>query len=176
MAVASLANRVQVNTTCSNNDALYGPYTSTKEALESIPSALIDGNGAIGRTIGVIENGKVVEYWWQKVDNGYAFVKKVDTGTPVINQTESVVTIQPNVMNVWTDSVSNLKVIKGDVIEGIVNNYMIRFTAKNETVVIFEGIDVKWYGGEAPTWTAGNTYEISIVDNIALWAEFEPAV
>lgn len=76
MAVASLANRVQVNTTCGNNDALYGPYTSTKEALESIPSALIDGNGAIGRTIGVIENGKVVEYWWQPVDGGYGFVKK----------------------------------------------------------------------------------------------------
>jgi hypothetical protein len=76
-------------------------------------------------------------------------------------------------MNVWKDTVSNLKVIKGDVIEGIVNNYMIRFTAGNETVVIFEGEEVKWYGGEAPTWTAYNTYEISIVDNIALWAEIE---
>jgi hypothetical protein len=51
---------------------------------------------------------------------------------------------------------------------------MIRFTAGNETVVIFEGDEVKWYSGDAPEWTARNTYEISIVDNIALWAEFEP--
>jgi hypothetical protein len=94
------------------------------------------------------------------------------TTTPIVVHDSNVVTIQPNVMNVWKDTVSNLKVIKGDVIEGIVNNYMIRFTAGNETVVIFEGEEVKWYGGEAPTWTADNTYEISIVDNIALWAEF----
>ena len=52
---------------------------------------------------------------------------------------------------------------------------MIRFTAGEGTVLIFEGEEVKWYGGEAPTWTADNTYEISIVDNIALWAEIEPA-
>lgn len=93
--------------------------------------------------------------------------------TKIVNQTASEVTIQPNVMNVWTVPVSNLKVIKGDNIEGIVNNYMIRFTAGEGTVLIFSGEEVKWYGGEAPTWTAGNTYEISIVDNIALWAEFE---
>jgi hypothetical protein len=173
MAVASLANRVQVNTTCSNNDALYGPYTSIDVALASIPSSLIDGEGAIGRTIGVIESGKVVEYWWQPVDGGYGFVKKVDTGTPIVNQTASEVTIQPNVMNVWKDTVSNLKVTKGDAIEGIVNNYMIRFTAGEGCSVTFSGFELDWFGGEEPTWTAGNTYEISIVDNIALWVEIE---
>lgn len=91
----------------------------------------------------------------------------------VVNQTESTVTIQPNVMNVW-GTITNLNVIKGDDIAGIVNNYMIRFTAGDSAAVIFSGMNVKWYGGEVPTWTAGNTYEISIVDNIALWAEFEP--
>lgn len=65
MAVASLANRIQVNTNCANNDALYGPYNSIAEAISSIPPALLNGEGARGRTIGVLEGGKVVEYWWQ---------------------------------------------------------------------------------------------------------------
>lgn len=35
-------------------------------------------------------------------------------------------------------------------------------------------IDYMSGGGAAPTWTIGCTYEINIVDNIALWVEFEP--
>ncbi len=100
-----------------------------------------------------------------------ALQSKADV-TKIINQTESVVTIQPNVMNVW-GTITNLNITKGTDIDGIVNNYMVRFTAGDDAAVIFSGEEVKWYGGDVPTWTAGNTYEISIVDNIALWAEFE---
>lgn len=100
-----------------------------------------------------------------------ALQSKADV-TKIINQTESVVTIQPNVMNVW-GTITNLNITKGTDIAGIVNNYMVRFTAGDDLAVIFSEMDIKWYGGDVPTWTAGNTYEISIVDNIALWAEFE---
>ena len=94
-------------------------------------------------------------------------------GVPVVSQ-KTDATIAPNVLNVWGE-VTNLTITKNKdaETEGIVNNYMIRFTAGEGTVLIFSGEEVKWYGGDAPTWTAGNTYEISIVDNIALWAEFE---
>ena len=81
-------------------------------------------------------------------------------------------TISPNTMYVW-GSVTALTITKGTENAGIVNNYMIRFTAGEGCVVTFSGFELDWFGGEAPTWTAGNTYEISIVDNIALWAEFE---
>lgn len=176
MAVASLANRVQVNTNCGNNDALYGPYTSIDAALDAIPSALINGEGAIGRTIGVKNGNNVVEYWWQKVGDDYGFVIK--TNTPIVNQTasESEVTIQPNVMNVLTDSVSSLTIKKGTDIAGIVNNYMIRFTVGEGTPDIrfdWGKEEIQWYGGNEIEFVNGNTYEISIVNNIALWAEFE---
>lgn len=98
--------------------------------------------------------------------------------TKIVNQTASEVTIQPNVMNVWTVPVSNLKVIKGDNIEGIVNNYMIRFTVAVEGTpdIRFDWgkEEIQWYGGNEIEFVNGNTYEISIVNNIALWAEFEP--
>lgn len=166
----NLGNQIALKNKNSNIDRDYGPYED--KTLTEIAVLLTD-TIQIGKTIGVLEDGKVVEYWWQPVDGKYKFVKKVDIGTPIVNQTESEVTIQPNVMNVW-GTITNLNIKKGTDTKGIVNNYMIRFTAGNETIVIFSGEEVKWYGGEVPTWIAGNTYEISIVDNIALWAEFEP--
>lgn len=87
MAVASLANRIQVNTNCANNDALYGPYNSIAEAISSIPPTLLNGEGARGRTIGVLESGKVVEYWWQPEGEGYNFVKKGGSSEIVVDDT-----------------------------------------------------------------------------------------
>lgn len=97
--------------------------------------------------------------------------------TKVVSQTASEVTIQPNVMNVWGD-VTSLKITKGTEISGIVNNFMIRFTIAGEGTpdIQFDwGKEkIQWYGGNEIEFINGNTYEISIVNNIALWAEFEP--
>lgn len=59
--------------------------------------------------------------------------------------------------------------------EGISNHYMLRFTYPEDCPgVIFSDWPLTWYGGSAPEWVVGNTYEISILDNIALFAELEP--
>ena len=164
----NLGNQIALKNKNSNIDRDYGPYEG--KTLTEIATLLTD-TIQIGKTIGVIEDGKVVEYWWQPVGDGYGFVKKV--GTPVIEQTASKVTIQPNVMNVWGE-VTSLNITKGTEISGTVNNFMIRFKAGEGCVVNFLGFALQWYGGDKPTWTAGNTYEVSIVDDTALWAEFEP--
>lgn len=93
-------------------------------------------------------------------------------GVPIVSQ-EGDATIAPNVWNVWGE-VTSLNITKGTDISGIVNNYMVRFTAGEGCVVNFLDFTLQWYGGDKPTWTAGNTYEVSIVDDTALWAEFEP--
>ena len=94
-------------------------------------------------------------------------------GCPQIRHESNEATIEPNVWNVWGE-VGELAITKGDEIGGIVNNYMIRFTAGANTKITLNWDDtqVTWYGGEEPTWTDGKIYEISIVDNIALWSEF----
>lgn len=92
-------------------------------------------------------------------------------GVPIVNQSGDA-TIAPNVWNVWGE-VTSLNVTKGSEISGIVNNYMVRFKAGEGCVVNFLDFELQWYGGNKPTWTAGNTYEVSIVDNIALFAEIE---
>lgn len=56
--------------------------------------------------------------------------------------------------------------------EGVVNHYMIRFTYGQEVVsVYFTDWELQWAGGNEPEWEKGKTYEVSIIDNIALWAE-----
>lgn len=42
-------------------DYVYGPYTSIQEALNKIPLKA----RTIGITIGIIENSKIVEYWFK---------------------------------------------------------------------------------------------------------------
>lgn len=245
----NLGNQITLKNKNSNIDRDYGPYEG--KTLAEV-AALLTDTIQIGKTIGVMESGKVVEYWWQPEGDGYAFVKKgggseivvdstlnnessnpiankavanqfytleqdlkgdieakanqsevdsIDTRvgalettitskaeqsavealqTAVGNKADKVAkqevsgdqTISPNTMYVW-GSVTALTITKGTDIAGIVNNYMIRFTAGEGCAVKFSGFELDWFGGEEPSWTAGNTYEISIVDNIALFAEFE---
>lgn len=95
-------------------------------------------------------------------------------GVPIVSQTGDA-TIAPNVLNVWGE-VTSLNITKGNSIDGITNLYIIRFVAGENLQVSFIGFDLLWYGGSEPTWKAGSTYEINIVDNLALWAEFTPSV
>lgn len=93
-------------------------------------------------------------------------------GMPIVSQAGDA-TISPNVLNVWGE-VTLLNITKGNDIDGITNLYLIRFVAGDNLQVSFTGFDLLWYGGSVPTWNAGSIYEINIVDNFALWAEFTP--
>ena len=93
-------------------------------------------------------------------------------GIPIVQQTESDVFISPNVWNVWGE-VGTLNITKGNTIEGILNTYLIRFTATESTSVTFNDFALKWKDGAEPVWGAGLTYEINIVDNLALFSEFK---
>jgi hypothetical protein len=56
-------------------------------------------------------------------------------------------------------------------IEGYVNEYMIEFTVDGDgfTLTLPEG--VRWV--DEPTWEDGYTYQVSIVDNLAVYAGWE---
>lgn len=54
-------------------------------------------------------------------------------------------------------------------------HYFMRFSIPNDNfdmiyIMFFDSIT--WYGGNEPEWQAGKTYEISIIDGLAMWAEF----
>lgn len=59
-----LGNQISLSNVNSNIDKDYGPYDSTEYTKEEIIE-LLKTTIQIGKTIGVVENGKVVEYWAQ---------------------------------------------------------------------------------------------------------------
>ena len=86
----NLGNQITLKNVNSNIDRDYGPYED--KTLTEI-SELLKDTIQIGKTIGVIEEGKIVEYWWQKVTDRFEFVKKQnldDIQTITISQIEDL--------------------------------------------------------------------------------------
>lgn len=52
----------------------------------------------------------------------------------------------------------------------IVNEYVIEVVANNTTLAL--PTTIKWAGGESPAMTSGKTYVISVINNLAVFAEF----
>lgn len=92
--------------------------------------------------------------------------------TPKVSQEQTEVTILPNKLNVW-GSVSSLVITFGSATANVCNEYMLRFTvgAANFTLQLPSG--VRWVN--EPDWEQGNTYEVSIEDNLAIYAGWEAA-
>jgi hypothetical protein len=61
MATFNLANQINIVNPAANVDSTYGPYNTVTEAN----TAIISGLRVIGRTVGVITAGSVIEYWWK---------------------------------------------------------------------------------------------------------------
>lgn len=78
----NLGNQITLKNVNSNIDRDYGPYED--KTLTEIADLLKD-TIQIGKTIGVIEEGKIVEYWWQKEGGGFEFVLKQNSSSSNIS-------------------------------------------------------------------------------------------
>ena len=78
MANIPIGGQIQVGSKTASVDAKYGPWASRAEAMEALGE---EGMDAIvdGLTVGIIENGKTVEYWWQGGTELEHLVKKNDS-------------------------------------------------------------------------------------------------
>lgn len=84
---------------------------------------------------------------------------------------EGNATIAPNTYNKWGVVNGELIITKGAEIPSVVNIYIIRFDAGDDCAVKLEGWSCKWVGGNEPALTKGKTYEITIIDNLAMFVE-----
>lgn len=80
-------------------------------------------------------------------------------------------TIEPNVYNDFGTIAGTRTITKGTDKPNVVNIYIIRFDAGAGCAVTLNGWSLKWIGGTAPTFTEGKTYEITIIDNLAMYVE-----
>lgn len=108
---------------------------------------------------------------------GYLCIGGVRTETmagssQMVAQTDTTVSIQPNVLNVW-GNVSSLAISLVSGAQGSVNEYMLEFTVASDNFTLSLPASVRW--SEEPEWVNGNTYQVSIENNLALYAGWEAA-
>ena len=87
---------------------------------------------------------------------------------PKVEHTNNEVILQPNTYNVWGVVNGVLTISKEEDKPNVSNNYSLRLTAGTEFQLVLVDWEVSWVIA-APTFTAGKTYEINIIDNIAMF-------
>lgn len=93
---------------------------------------------------------------------------------PIVVQTNRSVIIEPNKLNLWTTPVTDLSISFLAGTSGYINEYMIQFTCpSNSATELSLPNTVKWASGNRLDPEAGYTYQISIIDNLAIYAEWE---
>lgn len=82
------------------------------------------------------------------------------------------VSISPNNLHVWDVPMAELNITLATAPLGMASEHMIRFTApSDQPASVSIQPDVKWI--EEPEWSMGSTYEISIVNGLGVYAEWE---
>lgn len=128
-----------------------------------------------------IENGGVNAQGRLSADEFNSVVNQVrdnrdaiKTKAPLVTRVSHIgwgeVSVTPNVMHVWNRVTGVLTLTLEEDASTEYNEYMMEMTMGEEGSVVFPR-SVRW--AEEPDFTTGNTYCISIVDNLGVWAEFE---
>lgn len=94
--------------------------------------------------------------------------------TIIVNQTDTTTSIEPNKLNRW-GSVNGLTIGLTAGASGRTNEYMMEFTVGSDNFVLTLPSSVKWIDGEQPDWENGLTYQVSILNNLAVAAGWEAA-
>ena len=82
----------------------------------------------------------------------------------------SPISIKPNCLNRWTTPVGALYVSFAQGTSGVVSEYMLEFTVSGDNFFLTLPDGVRWLDGEAPDWESGYTYQVSILNNMAIAA------
>lgn len=96
----------------------------------------------------------------------------IPTNIPLKKHTETVYSIEPNVYHVW-EVVSTLDItLAAPTDTTIYNEYMIQFSTGSTLPTVSLPANIIWKDGIAPILVQNKTYQISIVDNLAIYTEF----
>lgn len=119
----------------------------------------IDVMDSLGNSVWSTERISVPE---SSVYDGIAIVNKLETSGSV--------DILPNVLTVF-GSVNAMTLTLISASSAITQEHHLRLTATASTSLSFSP-SVVWAGGSAPVFTSGRVYEISVLNGLAVFAEF----
>ena len=93
-------------------------------------------------------------------------------GITIVDMTNRTATIEPNILYRWGDVTSlNIQLAPSDITDRVAE-YMIEFSTGDVEPVITLPASVKWVDGE-PAFDANSRCQISIVNDLALYAQWE---
>lgn len=84
----------------------------------------------------------------------------------------STITLSPNIYYRKTNQSSTLDISLSPETNGVLNEYLIEFTTSTTGTTILLPNTIKWANGETPSFDAGSTYQISIVNNLGVCIKF----
>ena len=89
----------------------------------------------------------------------------------IFEHTEAEVSILPNILNRWEGIDALIINSFQGAQDGCVNEYMLEFTVSGDNFTLTLPDGVRWV--EEPTWEDGYTYQVSIINNLAVFAGWE---
>lgn len=94
----------------------------------------------------------------------------IDNGTSNV----SVASLLADIYYKW-DTISSLTIttLEANLVTSSLHEYMFQFTASSSGCTLTLPSSIKWMNGETPTIEAGKTYQVSIVNNLAVCGMFE---
>lgn len=97
----------------------------------------------------------------------------LDEAVPVESVTSTSKSIEPNKYYKWTSAMSSLTItLATPANTSRLNNYMFEFTTSSSGCTLNVPSTIKWANGEAPTIEASKTYQVSIINNLAVVSNF----
>ena len=156
------------------NKQVYGDEpTSLKKRLESIDAAFqVNGEDAV-----ITTDPDDVNTGGGKIPTTNAVAGAINAAkVAYVVQSEARATIQPNVLNVWPQPMASIDITLGNGKAGIMNEYMIQFSCPTSggTKLSFAD-EISWANGDEIEPESGYTYQISIVNGLAVYAGWEAA-
>lgn len=91
---------------------------------------------------------------------------------PIITERENVVTLDPNKYYMLGQRDNLFVNLNSPTDESIVNEYIFEFEAMPGAYLTISPSDIIWANGDTPPMSAGKKYVISIVNGLAVYAEF----
>ncbi len=119
-----------------------------------------------------LDKTKADELYQPKGDYALKSELSDNVAYPLENHTEATLEITPNVMHVW-DEVAALTLTLGAEEEGRASEYIFQFTSGATPTTLSLPSTLTWANGEALTPEANKTYQVSIVNGLAVYTAFE---
>jgi hypothetical protein len=134
----------------------------------------LDSTG-VSKLVELIKNKITTTYATKSDLDNYATKSDLDNYQPLITsvniETGAISNMEPNRLYIINGQVSSVSVSSVKNIKGAYNEYMLQFTAGTDCTFSWPNT-LKWANNLAPIFEANKTYNISILNNLGVWAQF----